>query len=131
VSQVDLLASFATFTGRALAASDAPDSYDVMPALLGESKKGRSVLVEQGGSLALRQERWKYIEPSNRPRFNKQTNTELGNDTAAQLYDLNADPGETTNVADRHPARLKELEELLRKIRQAGRSTLQGPATGR
>jgi len=122
VSHIDLLASLARLTDRQLAAEDAPDSHNVMPALIGQSKKGRSHLVEQAGALALRQGRWKYIEPSNRPRFNEETGTELGNDTTAQLYDLTADPGETTNLAATHAAKIKEMEDLLRQIKQADRS---------
>jgi arylsulfatase A-like enzyme len=122
VSQIDLLASFAGFTGQALSSGDAPDSHDVMPALLGTSKTGRSHLVTQAGSLSLRQGTWKYIEPGKGPKMNRNTNTELGNDTASQLYDLADDPGETQNVAARHAARVKDMDALLQKIRQAGRS---------
>ena len=117
VSQVDFLASFAAFTGQTLAAGDAPDSHDVMPALLGTSKSGRRELVEQAGALALRLEQWKYIEPGDGPRLNASTDTELGNDTAAQLYDLATDPGETRNVAAQQAERLKEMEAVLRRIK--------------
>jgi arylsulfatase A-like enzyme len=118
VSQVDLFASFARFTGQTLGPADAPDSQDMLGALLGASPAGRRHLVEQGGGLSLRQGPWKYIEASNRPKMNVQTNTELGNDTGAQLYNLQADPGETRNVATTNEARVKELQALLEKIRQ-------------
>lgn len=122
VSQVDLLASFAAFTGQTLGAADAPDSHEMMGALLGTSKVGRSHLVEQAGALSLRQGQWKYIEPNDRPKVNKETGTELGNDTVAQLYNLAVDPGETRNQAAKDPAKVQEMEALLQKIRQAGRS---------
>jgi arylsulfatase A-like enzyme len=128
VSQVDLLASFAAFTGQTLGAADAPDSHDTMGALLGTSKAGRSDLVEQAGALSLRQGRWKYIEPSDRPKVNKETDIELGNDPAAQLYDLAADPGETRNLAAKYPAKLAEMAARLQQIRQAGRSRPSGSA---
>jgi arylsulfatase A-like enzyme len=51
-----------------------------------------------------------------------QTNTELGNDSVPQLYDLAADPGEKRNVADRFPDRVKEMGARLDEIRKAGRS---------
>lgn len=127
VSHIDLLASLASFTQQALAASDAPDSHDLWPAFTGRSKSGRSVFVEQGGGLAVRQGRWKYIEPSNRRRMNPETNTELGNDTAPQLYDLAIDPGERTNVSEKFPDKVKELQQLLEDIRAAGRSRPQHP----
>jgi len=122
VSHVDLLASVAAFLRQPLADADAPDSQNVWPAFVGRSTTGRRILVEQAGGLALRRDRWKYIEPSNRPRMNANTNTELGNDTEPQLYDLASDPGERTNVAAKFPTTVKEMQELLRGIRQAGRS---------
>jgi arylsulfatase A-like enzyme len=118
VGQIDLLASLAAFTGQRLAPGAAPDSLDMMPVLLGQSKNGRSHLVEQAGVLALRLARWKYIEPSNRPKMNANTNTELGNDSVPQLYDLAADPGESRNVAAQQPSRVKEMEALLEKIKR-------------
>ena len=39
---------------RAAPTDAAPDSFDVMPALLGEGKTGREHLVEQAGILSLR-----------------------------------------------------------------------------
>jgi arylsulfatase A-like enzyme len=122
VSQVDLLSSFARLTGQTLGADDGPDSFDVMAALLGRSKEGRAHLVEQAGGQALRLGQWKFIDASNRARMNKETNTELGNDSVAQLYDLASDPGETRNVAMTHPERVQEMQGLLQKIRTAGRS---------
>ena len=122
VSHVDFLATFAALTGQTLADAAAPDNVNLMQALLGRSASGRAAYVEQGSGLALRQGRWKYIEPNNRARVNANTHTELGNDTAPQLYDLTSDPGEKTNLAATNPVKVREMEDLLRKIRQAGRS---------
>jgi arylsulfatase A-like enzyme len=122
LTQVDLLASLATLTGQKLAPADAPDSLDNLPALLGKSANGRAVLVEAAGGLSLRQGQWKYIEPNKRQKINKETNTELGNDSVPQLYDLSADPGETRNLASEQPARVQSMAAELEKIRQAGRS---------
>lgn len=122
VSQVDLLASFSAFTGQTLADEAAPDSFDVMPALLGQSKTGRAELVEQGGGIGLRIGTWKYIEPGNRSKFNAATRTELGHDSVPQIYDLAADPGETRNLAEQEPDRVKDMAARLAEIRQAGRT---------
>ena len=69
VSLVDFSASFAALTGQKIPAGDAPDSVNVLPALLGESRKGRGKLVEHDGfrMLAFRDRLWKYIEPDMRP----------------------------------------------------------------
>jgi arylsulfatase A-like enzyme len=116
--QVDFLATFAALTKQSLAAPDAPDSENVLDALLGRSNTGRSVLVEQGSGLAIRQGTWKYIDPSNRAKVNAQTHTELGNDPRPQLYDLRSDPGERTNVAEQNPEKTKELADVLQRIRK-------------
>ncbi|MEW6303588.1 MAG: sulfatase-like hydrolase/transferase [Verrucomicrobiota bacterium] len=122
VCQVDFIASFAALTNQKLAEADAPDSLNVLPALLGESKTGRDHLVEHAGVLSLRQGTWKYIEPGKGPKVNKNTNTEMGNDPAPQLYDLASDPGETKNIAAQHADKVQELQARLQKLRNEGRS---------
>ncbi len=122
ISQVDLLASFAKSFNQKLGDKDAPDSFNVLTALVGRSKTGRQTLIEQAGALSLREGQWKYIEPNNKPKYAKPTNTELGNDSVPQLYDLASDPGETRNVAAQHPDKVKEMEAQLLKIKQNARS---------
>jgi arylsulfatase A-like enzyme len=95
----------------------------MMPVFLGQSKVGRPHVVEQAGGLALRMDRWKFMEPSKRPKMNVNTNTELGNDTVPQLYNLADDPGETRNVAAQHPARVREMTTLLGMIRKGATRT--------
>ena len=122
ISQVDFIASFASFLKQPLGVSDAPDSFDVMQAILGKDKVGRAALVEQAGSLALRQGTWKYIEPSKGQKFAAATNTETGNDTVPQLYDLSKDLGEVTNLADKNVERVKSMAAELQRIRQSSKS---------
>jgi len=45
-----MLASFSAFTGQAVPSGNAQDSENVLNALLGRSKYGRSAYVEQGGT---------------------------------------------------------------------------------
>jgi arylsulfatase A-like enzyme len=122
VSQVDFMASFAALTGQTLADADAPDSHDMLGAFLGSTRAGRRELVEQAAGQALRVGQWKYMEPSQRQAINANTNTELGNDSVPQLYDLQADPGEMQNVAARYPGRVKEMATLLDSIRARART---------
>jgi arylsulfatase A-like enzyme len=123
VSQIDLLASFAALTGQPLAESDAPDSLNMLPALVGESPAGREYVVLQGaGGLALRRGNWKFIPPSRGLKRNASTNIELGNDTEPQLYDLASDLGEQRNLAAAHPDRVQALGAELESLRSAGRS---------
>lgn len=122
VSQIDLFASLASLAGARLGESAAPDSFDILPALLGESNQGREHLVEHAGSLSLIAGRWKYIAPGKGAKINRNTNTELGNDPAPQLYDLGSDPGERFNVAPQHPERVRQMAAQLEKIRSAART---------
>ncbi len=122
VGQIDFLSSFAALVGQNLAFEDAPDSYNVLQALLGKSGSGRDHIVEHAGTLSLIKGEWKYIEPGKGPRLNQNTNTELGNDPSPQLYHLATDIGEKENVAGQHPEKVRELEALLQKIRDQGRS---------
>lgn len=120
--QIDFLASLAGLTGQNLKADDAPDSYNILPALLGKSKNGRNHLVEHAGTLSLIRRNWKYIEPSKGAGFNKNTNTETGNDLQPQLYDLKSDIGERRNLAAKQPRKVEELAAQLKKIRDQGHS---------
>lgn len=119
ISQVDLARSLAALTGADLGAGAAPDSENHLAALLGDSTRGRELLVEQGSSLSLRAGKWKYISPSQGLRYNKYVNIELGADPNPQLYDLATDIGETDNVASRHPERVKQMSVQLNSIRTA------------
>jgi arylsulfatase A-like enzyme len=120
--QIDLPASFAALTGQKLDFTDAPDSFDVLGALLGRTPAGRDHLVEHAGALSLLQGDWKYIEPSKGRRMNVNTNTELGNDPQPQLYYLKDDLGEKNNVAAQNEQRVRDMAARLREIRQRGRS---------
>jgi len=122
ISQVDLSASLAALVGQSLGNNDAPDSFNVLPALLGQSRRGREYIVEHAGGLALRVDNWKYIEPRQGPKRSANTNTELGNDPNPQLYDLSKDPGETHNLAAQYPGRVNAMQAQLQKLRQDGRS---------
>ncbi len=117
ISQIDFFSSFATLTGETLSGTDAPDSFNVLPALLGASDSGRDHLVEQAGALSLIQGDWKYIEPHKGARINSESNIELGNDPQPQLYNLRDDLGEKENLASRYPAKVEEMASRLRQIR--------------
>lgn len=105
-----------------LSVHEAPDSYDILNTLQGKTKTGRDILVRQGGALSIVRDDWKYIEPNNGAAYYELTDTETGNSTGAQLYNLKSDPGERNNVAEHYPGRVKELQSLLIKIKTNGRS---------
>ncbi len=119
-SQVDLYASLASLTGQGLSGNNAPDSFNSLNALLGNSK-GREYLVQQSlnNTLSLIQGNWKYIEPSNGQKMNVLTNTELGNLTQPQLYDLKTDISERNNLAGKYPSEVKRMSDILKKIKES------------
>ena len=113
ICQVDFPATFAALTGQTFDAKTSPDSQNILPALLGESATGRTQLVEHSGGLALRQGAWKFIPARPGAKRIAETDTEPGNDPAAQLYDLATDLGETRNIAAAHADKAAELAALL------------------
>jgi arylsulfatase A-like enzyme len=119
VSQVDFVASFAALAGASLPAGAGPDSENVLPALLGETEKGRESLVQQAGQMiALRRGRWKYIPAHDRAVGNKTWNrASRPAGMPAELYDLENDPSETTNIAHLFPDVVKQMHEELERIR--------------
>lgn len=124
LSQVDLLASFASFAGLSLDSAAAPDSFDMMDALLGKDGKGREYIVEHAvnGTLSLVRGEWKYISPSNGPKVMRNTATETGYDPEGQLLNLSEDLGERENVLAAHPDIAREMAAELERIREQGRT---------
>jgi arylsulfatase A-like enzyme len=120
ISQVDLLASFGSLAGQKVPRENSPDTVDVLPALLGQSKTARRSLVEHAGTLGLVEGDWKYIEPGKGARMNANTNTEMGNDPAPQLYNLTKDLGERNNLAAQFPDRVKAMAGALERIKSGG-----------
>lgn len=116
-SQVDLMASFAALTGQETEPGEAPDSQNSLKALLGKDKKGREWLIEHAGRLTIIKGDWKYIEPGKGAKLQVNTNTETGNDTVPQLYNLKRDIGERNNVAQQNPLIVNELTKLLDSIK--------------
>lgn len=140
VCHVDMLASFAALTGQKLATADGPDSFNVLPNLLGEKteKPCREYLIEQdnsGSEMALRKGPWKFIpgtgESIRKQRKKSQQQQENRHEVVAnhnlppsndKLYNLAEDISETNNLAATHHDLLTELAARLKEIKSAGRS---------
>ena len=116
------MASFASLTGQKLSMEAGPDSFNSLDVLLGKSFKNREWLVEHAGRLTIIKDDWKFIEPGGGVKIQVNTNTETGNDPLPQLYNLSNDLGEKNNVAPANQQVVKELTDLLKKIRDDGRT---------
>jgi len=114
IAHLDLLASCAALTGQKLPDNAGPDSFNVLPALLGEKREKpcREFLIEQGGPLALRQGPWKLISksaanPQKKPR---------AAEPEPELYNLAEDLSEAHNVASKYPEKVAELSARLAEM---------------
>jgi arylsulfatase A-like enzyme len=116
VSQVDFCASFTALTGQPLGPDDAPDSFNVLSALLGDSPAGREHLLEYSDRVAIRHGQWKFI-----PRLEDGPGRKTS-ETSDALYDLAKDPAESNNVAGQHPELVDKLSRELAQLRERRRS---------
>ncbi len=114
IGLVDMLATFAAVAGVELPADAGPDSFNVLPVLLGlPHKPVRDCLVLQnfnGRNLALRQRQWKFI-PAQGPQAR-----------GPLLFDLKDDLGESKNLAATKPEIVAQMQERLRAVQKAEKS---------
>ncbi|MEZ6102345.1 MAG: sulfatase-like hydrolase/transferase [Pirellulaceae bacterium] len=136
VSLTDLLATCAAIVGFDLPNESAEDSYNMLPALLGEdsSPSIRPHMLEQTWTLQLsiRRGTWKYLDHQGsggndytrdgRWGMKPYALPDLDPTAPGQLYDLAADPGETTNLYNARPDVVADLKRSLRECVDTGRS---------
>ncbi len=130
ISLVDIMATLASVVGIDLPSNAAEDSFDFKDVLLGkgDGKPVREFTMQGPG--AIRHGKWKYISRPYRIRTKnnpERVNTYSLPDTApghkSQLYNLEADHGETTNLFFKNANMAKKLADELRRNREAGRSS--------
>jgi arylsulfatase A-like enzyme len=133
------LATCADLLGVSLPADAGEDSISMLPLLRGANNGIRDTCIMHSseGQFAIRQGRWKLLlwpgsggwsPPTPAPSvWLDAPPTDLSQLPPFQLYDLEADPAETTNVAAAHPEIVEELGKLLCSQIDSGRS-MRGPA---
>ncbi|AGA79138.1 arylsulfatase [Echinicola vietnamensis] len=108
-AQYDVMATFAALTGTAIPGET--DGVSFLPTLLGDhlAQQPHEFLYfeypEKGGQLAIRMGKWKGVK----------TNLKQHPDAKWELYDLQNDVKETTDVADMHEDIILRLDEIAKE----------------
>jgi len=133
----DVFATVAALVGEDLPRWAGEDSFDQLPALLGESpaKAVRNSMITQSyiGVLSVRKDNWKLILDTKgsgghegvTPGFEPLIMGppwEIMKSRTGQLYDVASDPYETNDLFDQRPEVVAELKRLLQKQIGNGRS---------
>ncbi len=123
----DLMATIAEVIGVAPPKNAAEDSYNILPALLGEKRKRpiREAIAHHSvdGTFAIRQEEWKLALGLGSHGFSDpRTIDPKPGEPAGQLYNLKEDPGEKNNLWLQKPEIVARLTALLEKHQRDGRS---------
>lgn len=125
----DFMATAAALAGKPLPPNAGEDSCNLVPVLTGSKLERplREATVHHSstGEFAIRQGRWKLLLHAGSGGNNYRADPRYAAyyEKARQLYDLSADPDETTNVADGNPQVVAQLTALMRRYVLDGRST--------
>ena len=122
IGLVDMMATFAAVAGIQIPGDGGPDSFSILPAILG-GKSPREHLVVQSNGIdrqAIRVGTWKYIPGKRGIRVTGSGN--YSTSPEVQLYDLSKDLAEENNLAEKRPGKVREFQALLDKIKADGRS---------
>jgi arylsulfatase A-like enzyme len=134
----DIFATLASVAGYTLPDEAATDSFDMLPAMLGKQAPNTPIrphLLTQSfrGEFQIRQGKWKYLDHKGSGGNNYDSGIlkqyaipENAPNAPGQLYQLEKDPGETTNLYFTHEAKREELRALLRQLKESGRSAPMG-----
>lgn len=120
ISQIDLLGTMASLTGREKSSDIPEDSRNQLPAWLGIDPDGRDYVIGAASTLTVLTRDWKYIEPGKGQPYNKLTNTEMGNRETDQLYDMRSDRGEYDNMATKNKLMLRFMKQILEEEKSKG-----------
>ncbi|MGD9858376.1 MAG: arylsulfatase [Planctomycetaceae bacterium] len=123
ICHVDVLRTLAGVIGVDLPDGEGADSHNLLPVLLGESDHPvRTTLISESSKkvLAIRAGPWKLIPTRGSGGF---TQTSTGPDESeGQLYRLDSELGETTNLWAKHPEMVERLTRQLAEVQSGDRT---------
>lgn len=125
------MATFASLVGIKLKDNKGEDSYDLSPLIFGskrnESLREATVHHSINGDFTLRKDEWKLLFSPGSGGWSYPKPEEVGKINPPlpdiQLYNMENDPAEKTNLYDKHPDIVKELTSLMASCILNGRST--------
>jgi arylsulfatase A-like enzyme len=123
----DLFATTADLMGKILSADVGEDSYSILPLLLNQKGFARENTIHHSveGKFAIRQGKWKLIFAAGSGGWSGPTEKQALEQKLEplQLYDLDADPGETINLASKNKSIVSKLTQHMQRTIDHGRST--------
>jgi arylsulfatase A len=127
VGLIDTLATLAVIFGETLPKPNqaAQDSFSALPAWVGEDAtvetRPHIIVHSADGVFAIRKGPWKWIEGIPEGTTSQDANNRNDN-FKSQLFHLEQDPSESTDVSESHPEIVAELKTLLNRYRLGGYS---------
>jgi arylsulfatase A len=122
----DLIATCAEILGDPLPDDAGEDSVSMLPLFTEPDRPTRDHLIHHSitGKFAIRDERWKLVLCPGSGGWS-QADREAAEHglPLVQLYDMQDDPGERTNLHAEHPQRVKQMIRQLEQLIADGRST--------
>lgn len=130
VSQIDIMATLASYHGYELPDDAAEDSHDLLPVIKGEDAGVRTAHVHntKANQYAIRSGDWILVDAKTgyvsgrNGAWEEKHGYRADDKGSAELYNFKEDPGQKNNLADKHPERVTELRALLSRIREQGHS---------
>jgi arylsulfatase A-like enzyme len=122
----DLFATAAGVTRAELPRDAAEDSFNLLPLMSGKATRSpREAVVHHSalGMFSIRDRSWKLVLGRGSGGFSlpKKIDPKPG-EPVGELYDMQADPGETRNLYAQHPDVVARLTRLLERYQAEGRS---------
>ncbi|MDB4259858.1 arylsulfatase [Akkermansiaceae bacterium] len=131
VSQIDIMATLAAITGYELPDKNAAeDSHDLLPLLKGDVASVRSTHIHNTNknAYAIRDGDWVLVDAKSGYHSPRKKDWEKKHDYPSEerktpkLFNLKEDIGQRNDLAPNMPDKVKELQSLLKKIREQGYS---------